>query len=329
MFRIRAHFSAVLAALAMACAALAQVPPPSLTVAGQKQTFAPAVAFFDAENTRVSLLYTPQPVDPDLEALHREKGTWEDLAWTASTAVVVDLLYAPGNTSGLVNALKGCTISSTGFKKDLALEGKNGAECHIVSVGGMLRVDGGIAGLISGKGDQYEVYLPFAISLPAGGGESAKSAAPRAAAPPAIALNTVRGTGLYQGQTVSMTHAIALWTEEKKELSVDFFDHPPSPGMVAASRERTWGEESPVASFQVRFDGAGRGLDSVNYCYMNVTFPKGGPIGTNTNAEGCGLGALVTNGKPGGTALAVMKGGMDGPDGPIQWDIQFHVPIAK
>ncbi|MCZ2154583.1 MAG: hypothetical protein LC114_11885 [Bryobacterales bacterium] len=329
MIRIRVCILRALAALAVTCAALAQVPPPSVTVAGQKQTFAPPVAFFDAGNARVSLLYTPKPVDPDNEAIHRAKGTWEDLAFIESPAVVVDLVYTPGNTSGLVNALKSCTISSTGFKRDLELEGENGKECHIVSVGGMLRPNGGIAGLISGKGEQYEVYLPFAVTLWGGGAESSDSAPPEAGPPPSIALNTVKGTGTYSGQTVPMTHAIALWFKEKEALTVDFFDHAPSTGMVAASRERSWGEESPIATLEVRFDGAGRDLGSVDYCYFNVTFPKDGPIGKNTNAKGCGLTAFVTDAKPGGTALAVMKGGMDGPNGPIQWDLQFHVPIVK
>ncbi len=312
----------------VACAS-AQVPPPSLTVAGQKATFAPAVAFFDTENARVSVLFAHEPLSVEAEARERATGSWEDAAGASAPSVVVDLLYTPGSTSGLVNSLKGCAIRSFGFTKNLHIEGASGQECHVLSIGGMLKADGAIAGLLTGQSAQYSLYLPLSVSLPAGSGGSGSAAAATPAAKPTLPLNTVRGTGTYLGQTIRATHALVWWNAEKTQLQAAFFDHAPKAGTLADARNGEYSEDSPVFLLTIGFSGAGRELGSADYCFMNSSFPKGGPIGTNTSPARCGITSLITDGKPGGTAQVVMKGGMDGPNGPITWDLQFHAPIAK
>lgn len=319
------------AAVSFACGfAHAQALAPRLSVSGESANFAPAVAFFDAAGTRVSLLYAHAPLSQEAEIAGRAKGSWSDAAAASAPAVVVDLRYAPGSTTGLAASFKGCSIISVGFKKNLSLKGATDAECHVLSVGGLLREGGAISGLLTGKGAGYSLTLPFSLPLPAGGAEGPGApGGPVSKAEPGLPLNTVRGTGKYQGQTLNATHALAWWAQTENQVRVEFFDHPPSAGMLAAARKGEYGEEAPVATLYVGFKGPGRELASATYCFVNVTFPKGGPMGTNTTPAECGLTTLVTNGKPGGTVQGVLKGGMAGPNGPIAWDIQFHVPIAK
>lgn len=321
---------AAVAVLGIVECASAQVPPPSLTVAGQKATFAPAVAFFDAETARVSVLFAHAPLSADAEARERATGSWEDAAGASAPSVIVDLLYTPGSTSGLVSSLKGCAIHSFGFKKDLNLKGANGQECHVLSIGGMIRTDGGIAGLLTGQSAQYSLYLPLAVSLPAGSGGDGSAARKVAKAAATLPLNTVKGTGTYQGQTIRATHALAWWDAEKTGLRAALFDHAPKAGTLTGARKGEYsGDDIPLFLLDIRFSGAGRDLSSADYCFVNTSFPKGGPIGTNTDPKGCGITSLITDGKPGGAAQVVMKGSMNGPDGPVTFDVQFHVPLAK
>ncbi|MCC6262797.1 MAG: hypothetical protein IT169_04395, partial [Bryobacterales bacterium] len=224
MFQFPVPFLLSVAALSACGSALAQVPAPMLSIAGESADFAPVVGFFDAEGARVSLLYAHAPLSPQAESQGRVKGSWSGAAAASAPAVVVELRYTPGSTSGLAASLKGCSITSVGFKKNLSIKGASGAECHVLSVGGMLREGGAIAGIITGKGAGYSLNLPFSVTLPAGGAESpsAKGGA-AAAAEPGLPLNTVRGTGKYQGQTLNATHALAWWAQTENQVRVEFF----------------------------------------------------------------------------------------------------------
>jgi len=157
------------------------------------------------------------------------------------------------------------------------------------------------------------------------------SAHPNAQAPaPSMPLNTVTASGAFQGQTVTATHALAWWSAPERQVRLVLFDHPPSTGMLTAAKTGSFGEEGPLIRVSVGFAGPGRTLADVSDCFVNVTFPTGGPIGTNTDAQGCGLERVVTDGTPGGTVQLVMKGsGMAGLDARFSWDIALHVPIAK
>ena len=147
---------------------------------------------------------------------------------------------------------------------------------------------------------------------------------------PAVPLNTVVATGGFQGETAKATHALAWWSAPERQVRLVLFDHPPSAGMLAAAKKGVFGEEGPVMRVDIGFTGAGRTLAAVSDCFVNVTYPKGGPIGTNTDAKGCGIERVVTDGKPGGTVQLAMKGsGMAGLDARFTWDIKLHVPIAK
>lgn len=147
---------------------------------------------------------------------------------------------------------------------------------------------------------------------------------------PAVPLNTVNATGAFQKQTVKATHALAWWSAPERQVRLVLFDHPPSAGMLAAAKKGSFGEEGPVMRIDVGFKGAGRTIADVSDCFVNVHYPKDGPMGTNTDAKGCGLERIVTDGTPGGTVQLAMKGsGMAGLDARFTWDITLHVPIAK
>ncbi|MGE3470615.1 MAG: hypothetical protein AB7O28_09720, partial [Vicinamibacterales bacterium] len=161
MTRILAVSIAVL--LATPPLAVAQGIAPTLTVAGQAETFAPAV-FLLAPGPRVSALFAKTPLPPDVEASARASGSWERVALGVAPAVIVDFEYTPGSTSGLVGELKRCRLTAVGFKSKWQVSG-TGAQCHIVSVGGLLKSGGGIAGLMEGKGQGYALRLPFAGAL--------------------------------------------------------------------------------------------------------------------------------------------------------------------
>lgn len=329
----------VLAALATAgVRPAAQGPAPTMTVRDQTATLSSPLAMLNEPTSAVSILFASTPPSAAAEAAARAAGAWTGTLAQTGPSVVVDLAFTPGSTSGLVGQLTACAITAHGFRAPLAIAG-NAAACHIVSVGGLLKSGGGMAGLLEGKGEGYALRLPFAMAL----GESlattaaAAPAAPdvtRAAVPavpaaPAVPLNTVTGTGTYQGQTVKVTHGLAWWAAAENELRVELFDKAPRPGLIENARKGEYdGPDAPIVSVFLGFDGPGRDLASANYCFVNVTFPKGGPIGLNTKPKGCGLEVLTTTGQPGGTVVAVLKGGGPGPAGPVSWDVRYHLPIA-
>lgn len=312
----------------------AQGPAPTMTVRDQTATLSSPLAMLNESTSAVSILFATTPPSAAAEAAARTAGAWIGALAQTGPSGVVDLAFTPGSTSGLVGQLTACAITAHGFRAPLAIAG-NAAACHIVSVGGLLKSGGGMAGLLEGKGAGYALRLPFAMAL----GESlatTAAAAPaaagsRAAAPaaPAVPLNTVTGSGTYQGQTVTVTHGLAWWAAAQNEVRVELFDKAPRPGLIEDARKGEFnGDEAPVISVYVGFDGAARDLAAANYCFVNVTFPKGGPIGLNTKPKGCGLEMLTTTGQPGGTVVAVLKGSGPGPAGPVSWDVTFHLPIA-
>ncbi|MEZ5420055.1 MAG: hypothetical protein R2708_22310 [Vicinamibacterales bacterium] len=325
----------VLAALATAgVRPAAQGPAPTMTVRDQTATLSSPLAMLNESTSAVSILFATTPPSAAAEAAARTAGAWTGALAQTGPSVVVDLAFTPGSTSGLVGQLTACAITAHGFRAPLAIAG-NAAACHIVSVGGLLKSGGGMAGLLEGTGAGYALRLPFAMAL----GESlatTAAAAPaavgsRAAAPaaPAVPLNTVTGSGTYQGQTVTVTHGLAWWAAAQNEVRVELFAKAPRPGLIEDARKGEFnGDEAPVISVYVGFDGAARDLAAANFCFVNVTFPKGGPIGLNTKPKDCGLEVLTTTGQPGGTVVAVLKGSGPGPAGPVSWDVTFHLPIA-
>ena len=176
--------------------------------------------------------------------------------------------------------------------------------------------------------------LPFGLALAA---SMTTTEAPAAIAPAAparavvapVPLHTVTGTGTYQGQAVKVTHGLAWWAAEQGQIRVALFDHAPKPGLLTKARDGDFSDDPSIIDVYAGFAGAGRDLAAVEYCYVNVTFPKGGPIGANTNATGCGLEAITTTGTPGGTVFMRLKGSGPGPAGRFGWDVSFHLPIAK
>jgi hypothetical protein len=315
---------------ASATVTLAQAPRPTLTVGAQIATFADAVALFDEGQARVSVLFPRVALSPDVEAAARATGSWAEAAATVAPAVIADLAYTPGSTSGMVAQLKSCRLTAVGFKTPWQLTG-SADQCHVISIGGFLKSGGGIAGLLEGKGSGYALRLPFALALMEA---AATSAAPppsavTPAAPP-VPLGTVTGVATYLGQTITLTHAIAWWAEKQGQVRVALFDHAPPAGILTDLRAGSWGDGGPVAQFHVGFaDGPARDLSGVDYCFVNVTFPKGGPMGINTRAAGCGLTVLSTDARPGGHIVAVLKNSTRGPAADYTWDLTLHVPIAK
>lgn len=324
-----------LAALAAPRPLVAQMPPPTLTVGGQAATFSDPVALLDAGAMRVSVLFPHTPLAAGVESAARAKGTWEDVAPSVAPAAIVDFDYTPGSTSGLVKDLKECRLRAIGFKSAWSVKG-GAAQCHVVSIGGLLKSGGGIAGLLEGKGAGYALRLPFATTLleastPAAG--PASGPAPRPATP-TVALNTVTGKATYQGQTVRATHAFSWWDTRQKQatLIVQLFDHAPSAATVAAAPRGEAGDDQPVISLTLRFRGAGRDLASVDLCDWLVDYPK---TGINEivaeHAKGCGLGALAIDmaQKPAGAVQATLKYADEDSDEPSTLDLAFHIPIVK
>lgn len=322
------------ALLAATPAAVAQGPAPTLTVNGQTATFSAPLVILSGGDSHVSMLFPTTPLAAAAEGAARKAESWDAVVASVGPAAIVDLDYTPGSTSGMVEQLRQCRITGRGFRMPFEVKGK-AAECHVVSIGGMLKTPGGIAGLIEGKGPGYTLRLPFGLGFTAPpttmAASSAPAAAPAASAAPAtppVPLNTVTGNGTYQGQTVKVTHGLAWWAAEQGQVRVALYDHAPNAGALAKARLGEFDDPS-IVDVYVMFKDAGRDLAAVDYCYVNVTFPKGGPMGTNTNAKGCGLEAITTSAKPGEPVFMRLKGGAPGPVGRYTWDVTFHLPIAR
>ena len=310
----------------------AQGLAPAITLNGQTTTLAMPVGLLDPATQHVSVLFPVKPLPSAIEAAARLANAW-DLSKTGP-AVLVDFDFTPGSSSGLADAMKSCRITATGFASPLKLGG-GARECHVVSVGGMIRPGGLFIGLIQGQTPAYTLYLPFTtafydLSAASGAKSPAAAGAPAEPALPAIPPNTATGSGTYTGQTITFTHGLAWWDATQRMTKVMFFDHAPKPGVIDDARKGIFGDDAPLMDVYIRFtDGAAPSLASVDYCFVNLTFPKGGPMGINTTTKGCGFLSLYAEPRAGGTVNATMKGQARGPVADYTWDVRFNLPIAK
>jgi hypothetical protein len=319
--------------------ALAQDPTRGqVTVGGQAVAFGPPLGLFDQAQNRVSLAFVSKPLPPDVEAASRAALAWDVRG--AGPAVVIDLEFTPGAFSAMVGQLTACSVVVHGFRAPLSLTG-SAQDCHVTSIGGLLRPMGGVIGLLEGEGPTYALRLPFSMSLPAASttataAESQASPERPAATPPAAApgipLHTVAGFGTFTGQKPTVTHGFAWWVAEDNEVRLALFDHAPSASMMAEVRSGSWGEGGPIMTITVRLKpGVQPGPEAVTYCYVDVRFPKGGPMALNTNsATRCGLTDMGGDPRAGGSFAAQLRGQAPGPgDQPFTWNVRFHLPIAR
>jgi len=291
--------------------------------------FSAPLGLWDAARHRVSVTWFTNPPSPAAETAARQAGRWDTSG--AGPAVILDLDYAPGSISGLVSQLVECRVRFSGFRTSLELHGK-AADCHILSVGGMLRAGGAMAGLLQGQGKNYTLRLPFPVTFTSAAvGAAAAPPAPATPAKTSIPANSIAGGARFNGQHVKFTHGMSWWVAAKNEVRMAFFDHAPPPNMLAQLRADSWGEGGPNMSLHFRLEpGAAVTPAAVSYCYLGVEFAKGGPISNNTSARGCGISELGGDAKAGGNIIARLKGESTGPgDKPYSWELSFNLPIAK
>jgi hypothetical protein len=313
--------------------AAAQGLAASITLNGQTHPLAPPVAILDAATQKVSILFPASVLPSAVEAASRLAGAW-DLS-KAGPAVLLEFDFTPQSTSGLAEQMRACRITATGFAAPLRIAG-TAADCHVRSVGGMVRPGGLLIGLVQGQGPSYALNLPFTAAFYDVGRADppaparAPGAGAAAAATTGVPPGTVSGSGTYTGQTLMFSDGLAWWDASNRTVKVMFFDHPPRPGILEEARTGAIGEGAPTMDLYLRFQaGAAPGLASVDYCFVNLTFPKGGPMGANTTAAGCGLTSLVADPRAGGTISAVLKGQARGPVADYTWNVRFNLPIAK
>ena len=306
-----------------------ELPKPHATVSGEAVTFLDPVGLWDPARHRVSVAFVAKALGVDVDTASRKSGQWDVSA--AGPALVVDLTFAGASTSGMVADIASCRMAFRNFKAPLSIQG-GAAECHVVSTGGMLRQGGMFIGLLEGKGAAYAYRLPFTVSfVEAASQPAAVTAAAAPPAAPAIAPNTVEGSGTYAGQRLTFTHGLAWFVAKDNEVRIALFDHAPpardprGPAVRELGRGRTH-EHAHVPAER----GRAPSVPSVSYCYVDETFPKGGPMATNTNAKGCGLTELAGDARAGGRVAARLAGQTMGPgDKPFAWDLRFNLPIAK
>lgn len=152
-----------------------------------------------------------------------------------------------------------------------------------------------------------------------------------ASAPPSSA-STVAGKALYDGATVTFTHALAWWKADDHQVRVGLFNHTPPAGILAGMRAGNWGDDGPIGTLYFEITPGGPVAPAnIRYCFVDVSFPNGGPMGWNANsAQACGITSLSGDFKPGGRIAARMKGQASGAHNkPFSWDLRFNVPIAR
>lgn len=297
------------------------------TVAGQEAVFVDPVGFWNPAAHRASIAFVSRPLGPAVEATSRQAGAWNVSG--AGPAVVLTLEFKPTSMSGMVNDLVSCRMTFVGFTTPLEIAG--GAEqCHVISSGGMLRGGGALIGLLEGKGATYSYRLPFSVAFMEAVTAPGPAVPVAATPPPAVAPHTVAGTAEYNGQKLTVSQGLAWWTTKDSQIELGLFDRAPRAGILKELRSGEWGAGGPVITMTLRVaQGAAPTPASVSYCYVNVTFPKGGPLGVNTNGKGCGLSVIGGELKPGGNVIAVLKGQAPGPnDKPYSWDLRMNLPIA-
>ena len=306
---------------------LAQGPPPRATVAGTAATFQAPLGLWDAEAYTVRMIFPTRPLPADVETVARRDGGWPTDG--GGPMALVELVFAAGKYSAAMSEVESCAIELLGFREEpMEISGAANA-CHLVSTGGRLQPAGMLMGLIEGAGKGYDLRLPFMVMFPAEA-TSADAAAPAAApALPPMAPNTVSGTGTYSGQTLTFTHGLAWMANDRLEVAL--FEHAPRPGILAELQSGTWGEGGPAATLSFMLDPAKTGPAALTYCFVNLTFPKGGPMSYNVNtAAGCGLTAIGGTLAPGGALTARLAGSaaMRGRP-PMAWQLAFHLPLAR
>lgn len=315
--------------LAVPAAATAQAPPaPRATVRGAATTFLPPLGLWDADAHTARLLFVTTPLAPEAEAAARRDGAWPEDG--IGPAITLDLTFAEGRYSAALPDLASCALAFHAFRNPPADVVGEGNACHLVSTGGRLQPAGMLIGLAEGTGTGYDVRLPFSVMFPPA---ATTTAAPATAAPvevaPPVPLGAVTGTGTFMGQTLTFTHGLAWFTAERLEVAL--FTHPPAAGMLAELRTGSWGEGGPAATLSFEFDRATPGPAAVTYCFVNLTFPKGGPMSLNVNqASGCGLTTFTGVLTAGGAVAAQLTGSAAMRDRqPMAWRLAFHLPIAK
>lgn len=326
-----ASVAVLLACLAQPAPGAQDITQGQATVAGQSVTLVPAVGMWDPDQHTASLLYVTKALPAADEARARREGSWP--LDGVGPAVKVSLSFVPGTFSAALNELDRCSVGINGFKgRPIEISG-TAADCHLISTGGRLQPGGMLIGLLEGKGSGYAYRLPFSVMFPAGTTATTASApaAPRPAAttdPPAPP-GTAAGTGTYMGQTLRFTHGLAWRTGEKVEIAL--FERAPRAGILAELRTGSWGEGGPAATMTLMIDATKRGPASVTYCFVNLDFPKGGPMGLNVNnAQGCGLTEIGGDLRPGGSVAARLAGSAPMRDQqPMAWDLRFNLPIAR
>jgi len=305
---------------------------PHATVGAQAVTFQPPLALYDAASNSVKLLYATKALSAKDEADARRDRSWpfEGLG----PVVKVDMQFAPGTFSGAMNEVLTCWIGLFGFRGAPIEISGNPKDCHLISTGGRLLPGGMLIGLLEGKGKGYDLRLPFTAMFPAATISAAPAAAAAAPAPsapagPPIPPNTAAGTGTYAGQTLTFTHGLAWVNKDKYEVAL--FDHAPPAGILAELKTGSWGEGGPKASLTFMVEAGKSGPDAISYCYVNLDFPKGGPMGLNVNsAAKCGLTEIGGTLAPGGAIIARLKGSAPMRDAiPMGWDLRFNLPLAK
>lgn len=298
----------------------------SVRLGGEEVSLAPARAIWDAQENRVELAFFARPPGAAAEEAAQQDGVWQVDA--AGPMALVELEFTPGSESGMAGELRGCRVSVHGLRRSGEWEG-DAAACHLLSVGGILRPGGMLIGLVQGEGAGYALRLPFSVSLAAPGGEVAAAVAAVTPASP-LPPGTVRGTATFDGQELSVSHGLAWWDAGRGQLRVALFDREPPPGMLRDLRAGSWGEGGPVAALHLELPaGAPATAASVGYCFLNVSFARGGSIGNNTDAAGCGISELAAEPRPGGHVAARLAGSAPGPgERRYAWNLQFHLAVA-
>jgi len=144
--------------------------------------------------------------------------------------------------------------------------------------------------------------------------------------------NTASGSAVYEGATVTFSHGLAWWKAEDRQVRVGLFNHPPPAGILAKMRAGSWGDDGPIGTLYFELEpGKPVSPASIRYCFVDVSFPKAGPMGWNANsAQSCGITALSGDFTPGGRIAARLKGqAMGSQNKPFSWDLRLNLPIAR
>ncbi len=136
------------------------------------------------------------------------------------------------------------------------------------------------------------------------------------------------GTATFSGQTLHFTHGLA-WVDNDK-FNVALFERTPREGILAELKSGAWGEEGPAALLSFMLDTGKMGAAGINYCFVNLTFPSGGPMSLNVNhAHECGLTEIGGELKPGGRIAARLQGSTSIDNRPpMTWDLHFNLPLS-